>query len=320
MELESNIYIKEKEIGSGSYATVYLAKSTKENKKYALKEIKMKEKEGIPYSAIIEIILLKELEHPNILNIVDVLHGKKTITLVLDYIESNLKKIILQNPEKGLSPSLLKNYLYQILKGIAYMHKKKILHRDIKPENILMTSNGVAKIADFGLSRDYGLMLNGYCSCVVTLQYRSPELLLGSQYYGPEVDIWSVGCIFAEMAKGQVLFLGSDENSQLDKIFRIRGTPTSDNYPEFNAFKKYSEEKRIIKNYPVDDIKNYVPNLDHNGLDLLNKMLQINPDNRISAEDALLHPFFDDIDPIVFNIYQSSKYVESSESDDFYDN
>jgi cyclin-dependent kinase len=299
-----NKYTKTSKLGEGTYGVVYKAKDQKGQEIYALKKIRLQaEEEGIPSTAIREISLLKELNHINIVKLYDVMHTPKKLTLVFEYCEQELKKVIDASNGKGLDKKLVKSYLYQLLKGIEFIHKHKVLHRDLKPQNLLM-NNGILKIADFGLARGYGIPVKNYTHEVVTLWYRPPDVLLGSKTYGTTVDIWSIGCIFAEMVTGKPLFMGKSESDQLKKIFKIRGTP-SDNYA--SSLKELSEwgvGENVFEPWPEDDIKKYVPNLDPEGVDLLLKFLQIEPEKRISAEEALKHPFFDDIRGEMSKIYQ----------------
>ena len=299
-----NKYTNTTKLGEGTYGVVYKAKDQKGQEIYALKKIRLQaEEEGIPSTAIREISLLKELNHINIVKLYDVMHTPKKLTLVFEYCEQELKKVIDASNGKGLDKKLVKSYLYQLLKGIEFIHKHKVLHRDLKPQNLLM-NNGILKIADFGLARGYGIPVKNYTHEVVTLWYRPPDVLLGSKTYGTTVDIWSIGCIFAEMVTGKPLFMGKSESDQLKKIFKIRGTP-SDNYA--SSLKELSEwgvGENVFEPWPEDDIKKYVPNLDPEGVDLLLKFLQIEPEKRISAEEALKHPFFDDIRGEMSKIYQ----------------
>ena len=299
-----NKYTKTTKLGEGTYGVVYKAKDQKGQEIYALKKIRLQaEEEGIPSTAIREISLLKELNHINIVKLYDVQHTPKKLTLVFEYCEQELKKVIDATNGKGLDKKLVKSYLYQLLKGIEFIHKHKVLHRDLKPQNLLM-NNGILKIADFGLARGYGIPVKNYTHEVVTLWYRPPDVLLGSKTYGTTVDIWSIGCIFAEMVTGKPLFMGKNESDQLKKIFKIRGTPSDTYAPSLKELSEWGVGENVFESWPEDDIKKYVPNLDTEGVDLLLKFLQIEPEKRISAEEALKHPFFDDIKAEMNKIYQ----------------
>ena len=297
-------YTKTAKLGEGTYGIVYRAKDEKGQEIYALKKIRLQaEEEGIPSTAIREISLLKELNHINIVKLHDVLHNPKKLTLVFEYVEQDLKKLIDSTNGQGLEIRLLKSLLYQLFKGIDHIHKHKILHRDLKPQNLLISKDNILKIADFGLARGYGIPVKNYTHEVVTLWYRPPDVLLGNKNYGTTVDIWSIGCIFAEMSSSKALFNGSSEQDQLKKIFQIRGTPTDTYCSSFKELPEWASNESNFEVVPEQDIKNYVPNLDKEGIDLLLKCLQLEPEKRITAEAALNHPFFDDILSTMKQIY-----------------
>lgn len=159
--------------------------------------------------------------------------------------------------------------LYQLVKGIEYIHNHKVLHRDLKPQNLLISKAGVMKIADFGLARGYGIPVKNYTNEVVTLWYRPPDVLLGSKIYGTTVDIWSIGCIFAEMVSGKPLFMGKSDQDQLKKIFKIRGTPTETSYPGLKDLSEWGVNDNVFDPCTEEDIKKYVPRLCSVGIDLL---------------------------------------------------
>lgn len=137
----------------------------------------------------------------------------------------------------------VKSFLFQLLKGIENCHKNKVLHRDLKPQNLLISREGILKLADFGLARAFGIPVKNYTHEVVTLWYRAPDILLGSKKYSTSVDIWSIGCIFAELVNRKPLFAGCSEEDQLKKIFSIRGTPSLDDWPEMQDLPLYKKEE-----------------------------------------------------------------------------
>lgn len=301
-------YIKTTKLGEGTYGVVYRAKDQKGREIYALKKIRLQaEEEGIPSTAIREISLLKELNHPNIVKLHDVLHTPKKLTLVFEYVEQDLKKILDANNLQGLEIKLTKSLLYQLITGIDYIHKHKVLHRDLKPANLLINKDNILKIADFGLARGYGIPVKNYTNEVVTLWYRPPDVLLGNKTYGTTVDIWSIGCIFAEMVTGKPLFMGTKAQDQLKKIFKIKGTPTENYASSLRDYPEWGVNGNTFDEYPEIDLKKIIPDLDSDGIDLLNKCLILEPEKRISAEEALKHPFFDDILSTVKLIYQTDK-------------
>ena len=304
MKSKESKYTRTSKLGEGTYGVVYRAKDQKGQEIYALKKIRLNaEEEGIPSTAIREISLLKELNHINIVKLYEVLHSPKKLTLVFEYVEQDLKKIIDSANGKGLDIKYTKSFLYQLLRGVDFIHKNKVLHRDLKPQNLLINKNNILKIADFGLARGYGIPVKNYTHEVVTLWYRPPDVLLGNKTYGTTVDMWSIGTIFAEMATGKPLFTGNSENDQLKKIFAIMGTPTENYAPSLKELPEWGVGDNNFEKSEPKSFKELFPDLDTEGIDLLEKLLQLEPDKRISAEEALKHPFFDDILPTVKKIY-----------------
>ena len=302
MKSNANKYTKTTKLGEGTYGVVYRAKDQKGQEIYALKKIRLQaEEEGIPSTAIREISLLKELNHKNIVKLYDVLHTPKKLTLVFEYVEQDLKKVIDASNGNGLEIKLVKSYLYQLLKGIEYIHKHKVLHRDLKPQNLLVSKDNIIKIADFGLARGFGLPIKNFRNDVVSLWYRAPDILLGNENYSTSVDLWSVGCILAEMVNGGIFFQGYSEKEQIQKIFKMLGTPNIKELPIYEKFPGWKEEE--WEKYPRKNFKELVPRLSDDGIDLLCKLLEYDPEKRISAADALEHPFFKDIDQKTLSLY-----------------
>jgi len=179
--------------------------------------------------------------------------------------------------------------MHQLLKGVCYCHTRRILHRDLKPQNLLIDTEGVLKIADFGLARAFGVPLRQYTHEVVTLWYRAPEILLGSRHYATAMDIWSVGCIFAELVTRKPFFAGDSEIDQLFHIFRILGTPNEEMWPGVTSLTDF---KQAFPLWHPQKLSNALRNLSPDGVDLLQRMLIYNPADRISAREALTHPYF----------------------------
>lgn len=314
----SSKYKKLEKIGEGSYGVVFKAKriapslngnsQPSKGDMVALKRITLEnENEGVPVTALREIALLKELKHPNIVRLYDVIHTPRKLTLVFELLDQgDLKTYIDVHGQPHLSTPTVKSFLYQLLRGIAYCHQHSILHRDLKPQNLLISREGELKLADFGLARAFGIPVKRLTHEVVTLWYRSPDVLLGSQNYDTAVDIWSVGCVFAEMLSGQPPFASKSEAQQLLKIFSVLGTPslTADvvdsdvqywpsymELPNWDLFVRECPELQNTKFSPQPLTKLF-PNVDMQGLDLLQRMLRYDPAYRISAAEALNHPFF----------------------------
>lgn len=273
------------------------------------------EDEGIPSTAIREISLLKQLQHPNVVRYVfflfffrreslspcdllfftssffflllslplddrlyDVVHTDMKLTLVFEFLDQDLKKYLDACGDNGLEPYTIKSFLFQLLQGIAYCHQHRVLHRDLKPQNLLINMEGELKLADFGLARAFGIPVRSYTHEVVTLWYRAPDVLMGSRRYSTPVDIWSVGCIFAEMVNGRPLFPGSSDEDQLMKLFKVLGTPSKKTWASMVDLPAYKEHWPI---YPAQSLKRICPRLDADGCDLLKDLLQIVPGDRV---------------------------------------
>jgi cell division cycle 2-like protein len=207
-------------IDEGSYGIVFRAENIETGEIVAIKKIKLgKEKEGFPITSIREINILFDLDHENIIKIKEVVYGSSLdkIYTVMEYMDYELKAL-LSEKSSVFNLSQIKCLMIQLLKGVEYMHTKWIIHRDLKTSNLLFDIRGVLKIGDFGLARKYGSPLRHYTKLVVTLWYRAPELLLNCEKYSTAIDIWSVGCILAELLLKEPLIQGQDELDQINKI------------------------------------------------------------------------------------------------------
>lgn len=312
---ELNDFEKLEKIGEGTYGVVYKAVDTRHsNRIVALKKIRLEsEDEGIPSTTIREISLLKELRDDNIVALYDIVHSNSNkIYLVFEYLDMDLKRYMESIPEgEGLESDMVKKFMLQLVKGIYHCHAHRVLHRDLKPQNLLIDKEGNLKVADFGLARAFGVPLRAYTHEVVTLWYRAPEVLLGGKQYSTGVDMWSIGCIFAEMADRKPIFSGDSEIDQIFKIFKVLGTPTEETWPEVTYLSDY---KPTFPKWHKQELAAIVPSLDKNGIDLLEELLTYDPANRISAKRALLHPYFhdDSTNPTPDYRQQSTMQVDSS--------
>lgn len=224
------------------------------------------------------------------LRLYDVVHTEKKLTLVFEFLDLDLK-MFLDQCHGGLDSRTLKSFLFQLTRGIAHCHEHRVLHRDLKPQNLLINREGELKLADFGLARAFGIPVRDYTHEVVTLWYRPPDVLMGSKKYSTPVDVWSIGCIFAEMHNGKPLFPGQKPEDQLDLLFKALGTPSEGSFPGLESLPSYKPETYQVYSAP-SSIAHLVPGLEAQGVDLLSKMLLHDPVQRISAADALRHPFF----------------------------
>ncbi|KAJ0924450.1 putative protein-serine/threonine kinase CMGC-CDK-CRK7-CDK9 family [Helianthus annuus] len=278
------------QIGSGTYSNVYKARDRKTKKIVALKKVRFdtSEPESVKFMAR-EIMMLRKLDHPNIVKLEGLATSRMqySLYLVFDYMQTDLSRII-SRPDERLTEPQVKFYMKQLLSGLQHCHERGILHRDIKGSNLLIDKDGNLKIADFGLANHYDSKKPvPLTNRVVTLWYRSPELLLGTTIYGPGIDLWSAGCLLAEMFAGRPIMPGRTEVEQLHKIFKLCGTPSSDYW------------KKLKLSTTFRPPHSYKPNLHEafrdypkSALGLLMVLLALDPAYRGSAGSALQHEFF----------------------------
>eukprot|EP00092_Neocalanus_flemingeri_P046247 GFUD01052009.1.p1 GENE.GFUD01052009.1~~GFUD01052009.1.p1 ORF type:complete len:305 (-),score=76.85 GFUD01052009.1:178-1092(-) len=286
-------YEKLEKIGEGTYGTVFKAKNRESGEIVALKRVRLDDDdEGVPSSALREICLLKELKHKNIVALYDVLHSERKLTLVFEHCDQDLKKYF-DSLNGEIDTDVVKSLMYQLLRGLNYCHTHNVLHRDLKPQNLLINKNGELKLADFGLARAFGIPVRCYSAEVVTLWYRAPEILLGSQKYSCPIDIWSLGTIFAEMINKKPLFQGDSEIDQLFRIFRVLTTPTEETWPGVTSLPDF---KPSFPNWNTNNLSTSMKDCCPMALDLLQQCLVYDPSKRVSAKAALRHQYFNDLD------------------------
>ena len=206
----------------------------------------------------------------------------------------------------ALDPVTVRSFMFQLLKGTAFCHENRVLHRDLKPQNLLINKRGELKLADFGLARAFGIPVNTFSNEVVTLWYRAPDVLLGSRTYSTSIDVWSAGCIMAEMISGIPLFRGRDNNDQLMQIIRVLGTPDE------HTIKRILHESPEIQYRPLPRLPK-VPF--QNLFPKVQKLLQFDPSQRITADDALRHPYFTTSHAVSHAYAPTSAAVDASVSD-----
>ncbi|CAN7990285.1 unnamed protein product, partial [Ixodes hexagonus] len=299
-------YVRLEQLGEGSYATVYRGYSNLMAQVVALKEIRLQPEEGTPFTAIREASLLRGLKHANIVTLHDIIHTKDTLMFVFEYVHTDLSQYLEKHPG-GLHSRNVKLFLFQLLRGLAYCHRRLILHRDLKPQNLLISEQGELKLADFGLARAKSVPSRTYSHEVVTLWYRPPDVLLGSTDYSTSLDMWGVGCIFIEMITGAAAFPGvKDTGDQLEKIWKILGTPTEATWEGVSRLKNYKLYKCGM--YPGEPLRTAFPKLAEvaQADEMANRLLQLRPQDRISASEALCQLYFADLPPQVHHLPDQS--------------
>eukprot|EP00474_Spongospora_subterranea_P001685 CRZ02143.1 hypothetical protein [Spongospora subterranea] len=284
-----------KAIGSGAYGIVCSATDTRTNKKVAIKKISAAFDDLIDAKRILrEIKLLSHFKHDNVISLVDLVNPITTaqfddIYMVMEFMETDLHKIIYSKNE--LTDEHCQYFIYQILRGMKYIHSSNVIHRDLKPSNLLLNGNCDLKICDFGLARgtndkdDYELT-----EYVVTRWYRAPEIMCACQDYDRKIDVWSVGCIFGEILGRKPLFPGDNYIHQLNLIFGALGTPADKDLDWITNAKALQYIKNLKKKNSIPFEKLF-PKASSQAIDLLSKMLVFNPEARISVADALAHPY-----------------------------
>ncbi|KAI9282498.1 kinase-like domain-containing protein [Umbelopsis sp. AD052] len=279
-------------VGEGTYGVVYRVNDTKTGRICALKRIRMEgETDGLPLSSLREIMILKRMRNRNIVNVTDVAVGPQleSIFLVMEYCEQDMGTLMDAVPTP-YTPSEVKCLMLQLLEGLNYCHKNYIIHRDLKLSNLLLTREGILKIADFGLARTLSLPSKPMTPKVVTLWYRAPELLYGDAHYTTAVDMWSVGCIFGELMKHKPLLPGNTEQKEIELIVNLIGSPSDAIWP---GYSKLPFAKTL--NIPKQDFNNLkleFPRATEHTLSLLSGLLTYNPKARLNVKQALRHPYF----------------------------
>lgn len=360
-------------ISSGTYGRVYKALGRHgQTGEFAIKKFKPdKEGEqasytGISQSAVREMALCSELSHGNVIRLVEIILEDKCIFMVFEYAEHDLLQIIhhhTQNPRHPIPPATIKSIMFQLLNGCQYLHTNWVLHRDLKPANIMVTSGGEVKIGDLGLARlSYKPLHSLYSGdkVVVTIWYRAPELLLGSRHYTPAIDMWAVGCIFAELLSLRPIFKGEEakmdskktvpfQRNQMQKIVDIMGLPTKERWPLLTSMTEYNQLPTLqppinhsgghhghhghhyqaprqtgagvshLEKWYYNTINQQTSGsgpgsgtsplsiLGAEGYKLLAGLLEYDPEKRLTAAEALQHPFFSTGDPVSANCFEGLK-------------
>ncbi|KAK9472722.1 kinase-like domain-containing protein [Dipodascopsis tothii] len=317
-------------IAAGTYGRVYKARARiGPPRLVAIKKFKAdKEGEqahytGISQSACRELALCRELAHENVVTLVEIILEDKCIYMVFEFAEHDLLQIIHfhSHPDRRSIPEgTVKSILWQLLNGVSYLHQNWVLHRDLKPANIMVTADGVVKIGDLGLARLFYKPLQSLFTgdkVVVTIWYRAPELLLGARHYTPAVDMWAVGCIFAELLALRPIFKGEEakidnkktvpfQRNQMQKIVEILGMPSRETWPQLPQHPEYPS-LASLRHYP-DSLEAWYHSVgaatNARGFQLLRQLLEYNPTRRLTAEQALQHAYFNEMPKVAANVFE----------------
>jgi protein kinase len=281
-------------IGDGTYGTVYKGKDIETNEYVAIKKMKKQYDDFEQCKTLKEIEALTQLKHSNIVTLNTVILEKKELFLIFEFIGVNLFEW--RRNFNEISENKIRNISFQILQGLAFMHKNNFFHRDMKPENILISGDQV-KLADFGLAKEIRSQ-PPFTDYVATRWYRSPEVILDSKKYGSPIDIFALGAIIAELYTGKPLFPGNQASEQMGKICEVLGTPSETDWEEGYVLANKLGYK--FPQYKGHKLKTFIPNASENALNLLESMLSFNPIKRPSAVKCLQHPFFQCFDILSF--------------------
>jgi cyclin-dependent kinase 8/11 len=339
-------------ISSGTYGRVYKAVGRHgQPGEFAIKKFKPdKEGEQIQYtgisqSAVREMALCSELSHINVIKLIEIILEDKCIFMVFEYAEHDLLQIVhhhTQPTRHPIPPATVKSIMFQLLNGCQYLHANWVLHRDLKPANIMVTSAGEVRIGDLGLARLFSKPLHSLFSgdkVVVTIWYRAPELLLGSRHYTPAIDLWALGCIFAELLSLRPIFKGEEakmdskktvpfQRNQMQKIVEIMGIPTKDKWPNLVSMPEYNQLSTLsppsshgkanaagskLESWYYTTIGAHAStsspstSLGAEGYKLLSGLLEYDPEKRLTAQQALQHSFFSTGDKVSSNCFEGMK-------------
>ncbi|XP_010629118.1 serine/threonine-protein kinase ICK [Fukomys damarensis] len=283
-----NRYTMIKQLGDGTYGSVLLGRSIESGELIAIKKMKRKFYSWEECMNLREVKSLKKLNHANVVKLKEVIRENDHLYFIFEYMKENLYQLIKER-NKLFPESAIRNIMYQILQGLAFIHKHGFFHRDLKPENLLCMGPELVKIADFGLAREIRSR-PPYTDYVSTRWYRAPEVLLRSTNYSSPIDVWAVGCIMAEVYTLRPLFPGASEIDMIFKICQVLGTPKKTDWPE-----GYQLSSAMNFHWPQcipNNLKTLIPNASSEAIQLLRDLLQWDPKKRPTASQALRYPYF----------------------------
>ncbi|XP_052570897.1 serine/threonine-protein kinase ICK isoform X3 [Peromyscus californicus insignis] len=283
-----NRYTTIKQLGDGTYGSVLLGRSIESGELIAIKKMKRKFYSWEECMNLREVKSLKKLNHANIVKLKEVIRENDHLYFIFEYMKENLYQLIKER-NKLFPESAIRNIMYQILQGLAFIHKHGFFHRDLKPENLLCMGPELVKIADFGLAREIRSR-PPYTDYVSTRWYRAPEVLLRSTNYSSPIDVWAVGCIMAEVYTLRPLFPGASEIDTIFKICQVLGTPKKTDWPE--GYQLSSAMNFLWPQCIPNNLKTLIPNASSEAIQLLRDMLQWDPKKRPTASQALRYPYF----------------------------
>ncbi len=285
----------EKIEGCGISTRSYKARDVKKDNIVFLKKIKLDvEQNGLPQLVEREISIHKALKHPNVVALYEVVRCEKKVALVFEFVEQSLYEVLCKHRlSGGLPTGLMKSYTIQMFTGIAFCHSQRVLHRNLKPQNILVDRTGTLKLSSLTLASTFR-QTSTLTHNVVGIWYRCPEILLGAKHYSTAIDVWSIGCIIAELASDEPLFPGAGpEIVQLILIFQLLGTPTEETWAGVTQLRDYNP---MFPRWYAKDLAALLPRLDGEGLALLARTLKYDPTLRISAAEAMDMPYLHEVD------------------------
>ncbi|XP_021071395.1 serine/threonine-protein kinase MAK isoform X1 [Mus pahari] len=283
-----NRYTTMKQLGDGTYGSVLMGKSNESGELVAIKRMKRKFYSWDECMNLREVKSLKKLNHANVIKLKEVIRENDHLYFIFEYMKENLYQLM-KDRNKLFPESVIRNIMYQILQGLAFIHKHGFFHRDMKPENLLCMGPELVKIADFGLARELRSQ-PPYTDYVSTRWYRAPEVLLRSSVYSSPIDVWAVGSIMAELYTFRPLFPGTSEVDEIFKICQVLGTPKKSDWPEGYQLAS-SMNFRFPQCIPIN-LKTLIPNASSEAIQLMTEMLNWDPKKRPTASQALKHPYF----------------------------